>query len=114
MQPHLQGSLSSEGNEEIHSQHQEVGLGPKAVESAPSMEEGVGVTLAEKGQLVQAVRVWPPCSKPEGHSHVTCRCLVWQELRTRRRQWGGRAYVITSLRCHIKEVVFAQWLSGDL
>lgn len=60
--PHLQGSLSSEGNEEIHRQHQDMGLGPEAVGSAPNMEEGVGVTLAERGRLVQVGRVWLPCA----------------------------------------------------
>lgn len=39
-----------------------MGLGPKAVGSAPSIEEGVEVTLVEKVQLVQAGRVWLPCA----------------------------------------------------
>lgn len=64
--PHLHGSLSNEGHEEINGQRKEIGLVPEAVEPVLSME-GAGVTLAGKGRLAQAVsECGAPCSEPQG------------------------------------------------
>lgn len=85
-----------------------MGLGPEAVESEPSVEGRAELLWQRQVGRRQAVPGRRTSLTDCRHTAVSpgfAVCLVWQQLRVRRPQWGDRAWLIMGHRCHIRKFV---------